>query len=276
MPGFVEYLDLTLPEVPEELLGLRLAHLTDLHIHGHRRRHGRIAAALKQLNPDLVLLTGDYVTRWWRHEVAFEAMGRICAAVDPPRGIFGVFGNHDGQPLRHRLEGLPVTWLNNTVHRFADLPLEIWGSDTRYDHTQDGLALAEQLGPQSTPATGDAPDKAAPPSPRPVVRLLLSHLPSFLPTAADLGADVMFSGHTHGGQIRLPGGRALRNSTDLPLHLTSGLLRHRNTICYVSRGLGEVLLPIRFCCPPQLPVYTIRRGPLPGEYTDQIVNVRPW
>jgi predicted MPP superfamily phosphohydrolase len=86
----------------------------------------------------------------------------------------------------------------------------------------------------------------------------------------------MFSGHTHGGQCRLPTGRALINSTDLPLRLTSGLLRHKNTICLVSRGLGEVHMPLRAFCPPQLPVYTLRVGPMHGQFTHRIENVLPW
>lgn len=274
--GIVDYLDLSLPAAPEALEGLRLAHITDLHVHGHTRRHRHIAAALKRLRPDLVVFTGDYVTRWRRHDAALEALDRLCAAVDPPRGMFGVYGNHDPPSLRQQFEQLPITWLNNAVHRFQDLPLEIWGADTQCQLGHDSLALAGQIAQRPDPAGRPLPEDPHAGRNRRPLRLLLCHLPSFLPTAADLSADVMFAGHTHGGQIRLPGARALRNSTDLPLRLTAGVLRHRNTLCCISRGLGEVLLPLRLFCRPQLPVYTLRRGAMLGRYTDHIINVRSW
>ena len=95
-------------------------------------------------------------------------------------------------------------------------------------------------------------------------------------TSADLGVHLMFSGHTHGGQCRLPGGRALMNCSSLPLHLTCGMLRHQDTVCIVSRGLGETRLRLRLFCPPHVPVVTLRRGPLPGRHTNAIENVRRW
>ena len=106
--------------------------------------------------------------------------------------------------------------------------------------------------------------------------MLLSHYPTYLPVAADLGVDVVFSGHTHGGQCRLARQVVPFNSCDLPMDLTAGLLRHRDTLCAVSRGLGETFLPLRVLCPPQLPVYTLRRGPLPGSPTQHVENVQPW
>jgi predicted MPP superfamily phosphohydrolase len=266
----VDYVDLPLPHASAAVQGLRIAHITDLHIHGHRRRHKQIADALRCTKPDLVMFTGDYVTRWQRHNVASEVLERLCAATDPRLGRFGVFGNHDPPLLRKQFETLPIRWLNDAVYRFDDLPLEIWGADTHETLGQDSVPLAQQIVGQSSPEPTGAQDATLP------VRLLLCHLPAFMPSAADLSADVMMSGHSHGGQIRLPLVGPLRNSSDLPLRLTSGLLRHRNTLCCISRGLGEVVLPVRLFCPPQLPLYTLRRDDLPGAYSDHIVNVRPW
>ena len=105
---------------------------------------------------------------------------------------------------------------------------------------------------------------------------MLSHFPHYLPVAADLGIDILISGHTHGGQCRLPGGLALVNSSDLPLRLTSGILRHRNTVAVVSRGLREARLPLRLFCPPHLPIYTLRRGTPPGRYTNLVQIIERW
>jgi len=258
----VEPVDLCLPGLPPALSGLRIGHVSDLHAYRHRRRYRRIARELAQARPDLIVLTGDHVTRWRPANVAGEVLAGMCDQLDPPMGMFGVHGNHDANELRGELQALPITWLDNASHRFEGLPLEILGADTHFRSGHDSVALAEQLTPGQRTT--------------PTVRLLLCHIPTFLPTASDLAADIMFAGHTHGGQIRLPGGRALCNSTDLPLDLTSGVLRHRNTLCCVSRGLGEVLLPCRLFCRPQLPIYTLCSGPMPGQYSDDIVNVLPW
>ncbi|NJL30313.1 MAG: hypothetical protein HC898_01045 [Phycisphaerales bacterium] len=110
----------------------------------------------------------------------------------------------------------------------------------------------------------------------PALRLLLSHYPTYLPTASDLGADVMFSGHTHGGQMRLPWWGAMYNSSDLPLKLSAGVLRYRDTLAVVTRGLGETFIPLRIFCQPHWLVCTLKQGPLPGQGDRHIQNVIPW
>ena len=258
----VEHVDLPLPGLPPALQGLTIAHISDLHAHRHRRRYDRIAMGLGQARPDLIVFIGDHVTRWRPTNVAAEVLARICDGFEPAVGRFGVHGNHDADGLRGELEAVPITWLNNACHRCQGLPLEILGADTHFRSGHDSVAMAESAASADRTAS--------------TVRLLLCHMPTFLPTASDLGADIMFAGHTHGGQIRLPGRRPLCNSTDLPLSLTAGVLRHRNTLCCVSRGLGEVVLPFRLLCRPQLPIYTLRLGTMPGQYSDDIINVLPW
>src|SRR5690606_9713096 len=120
------------------------------------------------------------------------------------------------------------------------------------------------------------PPSALPPSRQPL-RLLLAHHPSVFPTAADLKVDIQFSGHTHGGQIRVPFKGALLNACDLPLSMSAGLLRHRDTLVCISRGLGEVGFPRhRLFCRPHAPVYTVRRGSMPGRYTEHLELLRSW
>ena len=267
----IDPFDLTLPNLPLSLEGFRIVHLSDLHIHRHRGRHRQIAAGLDLMRVDLAVLTGDYIDRPGDEEVGLKVMGEICGRLRPRLGTYGVFGNHDTPTARRCFESLPVHWLNDTCHGLSGVPLQLVGMTTgmtrRPDVVETLLSLGrDQTGHDTTPgATADQ-----------TVRVLLSHLPTYLPTAADLGVDLMFSGHTHGGQCRLPRRRVLYNSCDLPLGLTSGLLRHRDTLCAVSRGLGETILPIRAFCPPHLPVYTLRRGPMPGRSTDHVVNVMPW
>ncbi len=277
----LDELDLLLPNLPEVLSGLRIAHISDLHVVRHRRRHQRIVREAAAARPDLVMFTGDYMN-WSGHEaVTLAVLKQICEGIEQIHrsrlGMFGVFGNHDSPSLRRAARSLPVQWLDNDGRRVEGLPLEIWGADTHYvNRFTDGVALARRMAQRN----GHVP--------RPMmcdlgnayrdhpVRLLMCHMPTFLPTAADLEMDLMFAGHTHGGQCRLPGKRALVNSSDLPLHLTSGILRHRHTLCVVSRGLGEVLLPLRVFCRVHLPVYTLRPGSRVGEHTHDVHNVAPW
>lgn len=248
--------------------------MTDLHVtrqHGRRWRRRRLTAELCRESPDLLLLTGDYMSYPGDEAQALQALEELTASVHPRLGIYGVFGNHDLPEFRAAAKKLPIRWLLNQCERFPDLGLEILGLDVEPDYDHDSVALLA-----ASHAVAAALAIENPPPQARHLRLLMAHLPTFLSAAGDLGVDVMFSGHTHGGQCRLPTGRAFLNSCDLPLRLTSGILRHQHTLAVVSRGLGEVRLPLRVFCPPQLPLCTFRRGPLLGRHVHHFENLRPW
>ena len=261
--GLIDPLDICLPDLPSHLIGLRIAHLSDLHVTGRRRRHDRLLADVARARPDVVLLTGDYITAKGDEPPAVELLHRFCDDIRPRHGIYGVFGNHDSPELASAVAELPVTWLRNEAIRPDDLDVEILGLDA----LDFGLAWPDTV--EVAAACNGQGEPAG-------IRMMLCHYSTWLPMAADMGVDLMFSGHTHGGQCRLPGRFALLNRSDLPLRLTSGLLRHKDTICVVSRGLGEARFPVRTFCPPHVPLMTLRRGPMPGRMTWRIDNVRPW
>ncbi len=271
----IDPLDLMLPDLPPSLEGLKVVHISDLHIRRRRARHRRILAGLDLIHADLAVLTGDYIDRPGDEQIGLAVMGEICDRLAPPLGIYGVFGNHDTPEARRQFAELPVRWLNDTCCRPTGLPLQIAGFVTGMIRRPDVVAtlFGLEADTAATVSTGAGQQR---PSGGKTVRLLLCHLPTYLPTAADLGVDLMIAGHTHGGQCRLPGRQAICNSSDLPASLTSGLLRHRNTLCVVSRGLGETIVPFRVFCPPHIPLYTLRRGSMPGQRTDHVVNIRPW
>lgn len=292
----IHHVILSLPGLPEALQGLRIVHLTDLHITRPTRRHKLLAKLLNAINADLILLTGDYMTNPGDETVSEKGMRELACHFKARLGAFGVFGNHDTQNLRERLSDLPgVRWLNNQTHQLPELPLEILGMETLKQVYPDSLAMLEQSredrqaeddqpvgqpnGQPQNVTSGVTHDDASVPSTvvgELPLRLMLCHHPTYLPVASDLGVDLMLSGHTHGGQCRLPFKRALLNSTDLPMHLTSGVLRHRDTLGLVSRGLGEVHLPLRVFCPPQLPVYELKRGAMVGQRSGHMVNHQAW
>lgn len=261
-PRLIEPVDIMLPGLPSDLDGLRIAHVSDLHVHGVRRRHDRLIRQLAATPFDLLVLTGDYMSNQGQEPAAFNVLEKLCTHAVPAHGVYGVFGNHDTHVLRRMSSPLPIHWLDNKAMTLPGLPLDLLGFGFLDCGWADTLAtLAHWNGdPRSA-------DRA---------RILLCHYPSCLPVAADLGVHLMLSGHTHGGQCRLPGRLALINSSDLPLRLTCGVLRHQETLCVVSRGLGEVKLPIRLLCPRQIPLLTLRRGPLLGVETPHIKAVRRW
>jgi len=265
----LERIDLTLPRLPAALEGLRIAHVSDLHVRGRRGEPGRLGRSLGSVRVDLLVLSGDQMDAPGDEPRTLAVLAELCERARPRLGTFGVHGNHDGAEFRRAAEQLPVRWLSDRAQRLDDLPIQIAGMDVDENCNLDALALAAQDGAGGAEAGGDSEGRA--------LRLLLCHLPTALPMASDLGYDLMLSGHTHGGQVRALPGVPVYNSMDWPLRLTSGLLRHRDTLCCVSRGLGEAR-PLRFrvFCPAHVPIYTLRRGSMPGRRTDGIENVRPW
>ena len=270
--GLLEPVTLCLPRLPRSVDGLRIAHLSDLHIRRWRSRLRRLLTLLETLEADLFILTGDYMSVPGDEAICMTVMGEICDRIQSPLGSYGVFGNHDSAQLRRQFEQLPVRWLNNDSDLLTQLPLRITGFFCGRHLWPDAVTTMTAM----NGVTGDGSITTDHIPNHQEIQILLCHYPTFLPTAADMRFDLMFSGHTHGGQCRLPNQQALINSTDLPLNLSSGILRHRDTVCAVTRGLGDNLIPLRTFCPPHLPVYTLRRGPLPGRRIDHIENVVPW
>ena len=272
--GLTDPIDLALPRLPHTLDGLRIAHLTDLHLKQRTKRLDRLINQLAKVRLDLGVLTGDFMIRDYptARSRAMPYLRDLTAAVRPRLGWYGVFGNHDTPELIEQLDELPINWLNDEAVALSDRPIEIAGlrcTRNQVDPEPIDLALAVSDLPTGHLSEDDR------------LRLVLSHRPDYLPLASDLGADLMLAGHTHGGQVRLPFNLPLYNSSDLPLHLSSGVLRHRNTLVVVCRGLGTTTFlgtPLRFrlLCPPHAPLYTIRRNTLPGEATDDIAVVSRW
>jgi predicted MPP superfamily phosphohydrolase len=261
----LDHIELQLPGLPASFDGLRVAHVTDLHLGRWTRSMQPLAMRLAEQRPDLVAYTGDYMTDPGDEDAAFAGLEIFAKHVRPAFGSFGVFGNHDSFDLIERVQQLPIRWLNQEaieIEKGGDC-IEVLGLTRSAAAREDAVKLAATLHAKSAELSNP-------------FRLLLVHHPDRMMTASDLGVDFMMSGHTHGGQVRLPWGQVLMNSSVLPNDLSSGLLRHRQTVAAVSRGVGWVKLPIRLFCPAQLPIYTLRRGESLGQATDLIECVHRW
>ena len=224
--------------LPEALDGLRIALVTDTHFSATVPAEDieRAVRAAVDARPDLVALGGDYVTWGDRRYVAGAA--DLLAPLQAPHGVFAILGNHDDDrdmPAALTAKGFTVLKDARTRIVVRGEPLDIAGIRF-WTRRIDRLARVLQG------ATGTT--------------LLLAHDPRRLREAADLNVPLMLSGHTHGGQIVLPGLGAIAART---FPVTAGFGRRENTSIYVSRGIGTVYVPIRLNCPPEVAILTLRR-----------------
>jgi len=229
-----------------DLDGLRIVHLTDIH-HGLYFSAEAMLAAVElanSLEPDIVALTGDYVSysRNFAHSAA-ELLGGLRAR----RGLFAVLGNHDfrvGADLVTRAlrrHGIEVLRNRHTVVRSGSAELHLAGVDDIGYNASLSRAL------RSIPRG------------RPVV--LLSHNPQIVASAAHYSVDLVLSGHTHGGQVRLPFLERRKDGNPLHRRFVTGWDAWGGTRVYISRGIGTIVLPLRVACPPEMPVFTLAARP---------------
>lgn len=238
----VEQRTIHLQRLPPQLDRLRIVQLSDIH-HSPFTGSEQIKRAVEKANslqPDIIALTGDYVS----HDRSYaapcaEMMGRLRARC----GVYAVLGNHDhwtDAPLiadLFRAEGIRV--LINEGTRFAHKGAAFWLAGV--DDTMVGL---EDLPLALAGAREDE------------MKLLLAHNPVILRRAARAGVDLVLSGHTHGGQVAW---RSERSASGRPRRrLLKGLGSRAGTQIYVTRGLGTSVLPIRYGCPPEVSCLELR------------------
>jgi predicted MPP superfamily phosphohydrolase len=240
----VEHQQIHLQRLPPEFDGFRIVQLSDIHHSSFTSREQieRAVATANRLQPDIIALTGDYVSKERGYAApCAELLGNLRAR----RGVYAVLGNHDHWTDAalitdlFRAEGITV--LVNQGMRFEKNGSAFWLAGV--DDTMVGL---EDL-PLALAGSSAAEFK-----------LLLAHNPIILRRAARAGVDLVLSGHTHGGQVSL---RAERNVTDRPRRrILKGLAHDGETQIYVTRGLGTVVLPVRFGCPPEVSLLELRSG----------------
>lgn len=269
--GLIHPIDLPVPELPHELDGLRIAHVSDVHVKRWNKRLSQLVNQLTAMRLDLVAFTGDFQHLPPYRDPAIEVMQRMTRQLRPAIGSFGVFGNHDEADFIDAVKDVPIRWLRNEAVPIAGKPLEVMGLHEEHWVLPDAAALALHIGRRAEALPTAPPRGKATP-----FRILLCHNPARTHAADALGAKLTLSGHTHGGQIRLPWKRSLINSTDLPQWMSSGAFRTRAGLLCISRGLGEAGLPLRLWCPPHLPVYTLRRRTGLAQRGEGIHRVIAW
>ncbi|MFG0329643.1 MAG: metallophosphoesterase [Phycisphaerales bacterium] len=265
-PRIGERIELSLPRWPEALDGAEILHLSDPHIRRYRPVFRRLIDAVSRLRPDFVCLTGDYITARGDERAGLRVLGDLFDALRPRFGVFASFGNHDTAAFKRMApRAFPqVNWLEQQAATRPDLGLTFMGTSTPGDVFATTIAA-------------DEAERDAGAEPGSTYRVLLAHEPNVVITAAEFDIEWTLAGHTHGGQIRAPWiPFAPHNYSDLPRAMSSGILRVRDSICTISRGVGDSLFDVRLFCPRQIATYVVRRGPLPGEPTRRLRRIRWW
>lgn len=256
--SYIEPFHLTVTEVdlpaPDLALDrpLRILHLTDPHVERTTKRERAVVALADELEPDLIVLTGDYLNiGYLDDEIARRDARELLAQLDAPYGVYAVNGNVDPPATMDTLfEGLDITVLEDQVSR---LPL---GGDDLYIVGVNNWEWSRDRAALST-LSDQVPEEA--------YTVLLYHTPDLIETAAAAGIDLYLAGHTHGGQVRLPGYGAMFTSSRYGKRFEQGQHRVGPTTLYVSRGLGMegfwITPRVRFLCPPEVVVLNL----IPGE-----------
>jgi uncharacterized protein len=200
-----------------------------------------LTAILQKISYDLCVLTGDYRGQsFGSYEVTLETMSRISAELKKP--AYGVLGNHDTVCMLRGLEAMGIRMLvneNETIKRNGCC-IYLAGIDDAHFYRADNI------------------EKTVSKIPNDEFSILLSHTPEIYRQAALADFNVLLSGHTHGGQICLPGRIPITLGSVLPRHMGAGPWKYRDMIGYTSVGAGSSVVPVRFNCPPEITLHHLQ------------------
>ena len=223
-----------------EWAGVRLAHVSDFHF---RRWNGVYTAAqqaLSTLDFDVAVATGDFCNGPHKWARSAELIRRFFGPLTERAPVYAVLGNHD-HPALAECEGLPVTFLRN-----QSVVVEVDGTEFRIAGVDQTRYTTEDL----LGALGDS-EGAGP-------TILLAHYPSTVFRLPAGRVDLQLSGHTHGGQIRLPYLGCVWTNDGIPCRMARGLQLTGGTCLHVSPGIGvSQPIPWRFNCPPEVTVLNL-------------------
>ncbi len=231
------------PAVPPSFDGFTILHISDLHVDMNPGAMERIIELLPGLAYDICVLTGDYRAKTFGpFELTLEGLARICAHLSGP--VYGVLGNHDTIRMVPGLEEMGVRMLLNEAVSISrgDQRIHVAGIDDAHYFRVDNI------------------EKAAAEIPHDEFSVLLSHTPEIYRQAAHADFNLLLGGHTHGGQICLPGSIPVTLDAVLPRHMGAGSWTYRNMAGYTSVGAGASVVRVRLNCLPEITLHHLRRA----------------
>jgi predicted MPP superfamily phosphohydrolase len=230
--------------LPASLEGFRIVHLSDLHSTSFGKEQSRLIEQISSLQPNLIVLTGDLIdARRTKKEEQLSPALKLAEQAARIAPVYYVPGNHEADSrlyptLRKELSLRGVTVLEGERVKLEDSVYLIGMDDPLFYRSVDDFAFESRLR-ELIPSDGFS--------------ILLSHRPERISAYAEAGADLVFSGHAHGGQIRFPwGGGLIAPGQGFFPRYTSGLYREGDTTMAVSRGLGNSLFPFRVWNRPEI------------------------
>jgi len=236
--------DVPIANLPDAFDGYTLLHLSDLHLDMSEPHLAHLIQRVQGLEYDLCVLTGDFRFRTFGpYTRALEALARLRAHLRGP--TYAVLGNHDTIRMVPGMEALDIRVLMNEsvgIERANDALYLAGIDDAHYFRTHNFHRAAHDI----------PPDACA---------ILLSHTPEPYRQAAHAGFSLMLCGHTHGGQICLPGGVPLITDSDAPRAYAKGPWRFRSLVGYTSVGCGSSIIDVRLNCLPEVTLHRLRRAP---------------
>ena len=238
---------------PSRLDGFTIALLSDFHYDSYFSVHPirRAVEMVNELRPDLIALTGDFVSvPWFGDRAKGAALAEPCAQLlgklQAPHGVWAVLGNHDAFTEPDRITdviqavGIPV--LSN-----RSVPIEKDGTRFWLGGIDDVLGGTSDL---SSTLHSVPSDEAV---------VLMAHEPDYADFVASYAVDLQLSGHTHGGQVKIPFLRPLY-LPELAKKYVQGLFQVRGLALYTNAGIGTVQLPVRWNCPPEVTLLQLKRA----------------
>ncbi len=225
---------------------IRLLHLGDLHLERFSPREQRLLDQVQALAPDIIVFSGDFLNLSYRYDARAHAdCRRVLSQLAAPLGVYVVTGSPAvdvDEVIPGLLADLPVRWLRDERVTL-----------THHHHTLDVVGLACTHMPHVDAAR--LQQVLGQPAPLTRFTVLAYHTPDLAPEADDLGVDLQLSGHTHGGQVRLPGYGALFSGSLYGKLFEVGRKQVGHLTLYVTRGLGlegKGAPRVRFLCPPEI------------------------
>jgi predicted MPP superfamily phosphohydrolase len=239
--------DILSADLPAAFEGFTILHLSDFHADLSDGAMRRLIELLPTISYDVCVLTGDYRAKTFGpYQAAIDGLARVRQHLDGP--VYGVLGNHDTIRMVPQLEEIGIRMLLNeseVIERDGE-HIHLVGIDDAHYYRMDNI------------------EKAASHVPTAEFSILLSHTPEIYRQAAHAGFNLLLSGHTHGGQICLPGGIPVILDSVLPRRMGSGAWTYHEMVGYTSVGVGSCILPVRLNCPPEVTLHRLlcdRRPP---------------
>ncbi len=232
-----------LPGLPAPFDGYTILHISDMHVDMSQGAMRHVTQLAGELAYDACVLTGDFRGKTYGPiEATLNGLKEVCAHIESP--IYGVLGNHDTILMVPGMEEIGIRMLLNECEAIErdGARLHMAGIDDAHYFRVDNI------------------EKAAERIPHDEVSILLSHTPEVYRQAAHAAFDVMLSGHTHGGQICLPGSVPITLDAKLPRRMGSGAWRYGEMQGYTSVGAGSCIVPVRLNCPPEITLHRLVRG----------------